>query len=328
MDFVEFMEKFFCAEESCELQEDTIGCALNRQYYILIEFPPPWAPHPLDSKSLSHKFQALKTKINLETELFIRLVFIYNSKYYQEGYNRLIIYFQQQDSSLVYTKKEFLLSDIEDAVPIVENCIRRETIASEDTNIPTRDILICTHGSHDKCCAKYGNPFYRQALKTLETLSLPHVRVWQSSHFGGHRFAPTMIDLPDARYYGRLDQKSLTNILTKTGDIQVFKNVYRGWGVLPWQVQILERELILKYGWEWFSYQVKGQVIQENEDETFSIVEISLETSNGIVETYRCNIIEDKSKNIFSRGECSNREIDKVLQFKINELVRVKSDIF
>ncbi|WP_041740509.1 sucrase ferredoxin [Calothrix sp. PCC 6303] len=322
------MENFFCAEESRQLQEDVIGCALNRRYYILVELPPPWTPHPLDSKSLSHKFQALKAQINLEIELSIRLVFIYNSGYYEAGYNRLIIYFQRQESDLFYTKKEFLLSDIENAIPIVEKCIRGEPITSEYPNIPARDILICTHGSHDKCCAKYGNPFYHQALKTLEGLSIPNVRIWQSSHFGGHRFAPTMIDLPEARYYGRLDQKSFTNILTKTGDIQVFKNVYRGWGVLPWQVQILERELILKYDWEWFSYQVKGQVIQKNEDETSSIVEISLEISNGIVETYRCNIIEDESKNIFSRGECSNREIEKVLQFKINELVGVKSRIF
>lgn len=319
------MNNFFCAEESCELKEDPIGCALNRRYYVLLEFPPPWASDPLDSKALSDKLKALKVAINEEVELEIRLVFIYNAKYSERGYNRLIIYYHQEENLSTYLKKEFILSDINDAVPIIEKCIKGETLEYSDNNIQTRDFIICTHGSHDKCCAKYGNPFFRQALATVESLSLSHVRVWQSSHFGGHRFAPTMIDFPEARYYGRLDQESFAAILTRTGDIESFKNIYRGWGILPWQVQFLERELMLKYGWEWFNYQIQGRVIKYNDEETFNQVEIYFKTPDGRSNIYQCNVIEDETKTLLSKGECGNSELAQTPQFKITNLLKIKS---
>ncbi|MDY6897141.1 MAG: sucrase ferredoxin [Cyanobacteriota bacterium] len=319
------MNNFFCAEESSEVKEDPIGCALNRRYYVLLEFPPPWTSDPLDSKALSDKFKALKAAINEEVELFLRLVFIYNAKYYEKGYNRLIIYCEKEGNLSAYTKREFVLSDINDAVPIIKKCIKGKKLESENNHIHTRDFLICTHGSHDKCCAKYGNPFFHQALATVEDLSLSHVRVWQSSHFGGHRFAPTMIDFPEARYYGRLDQKSFAAILTRTGDIKCFQNIYRGWGILPWQVQFLEKELILKYGWEWFNYKVEGRVIKHDEDETFNQVEISFKTPDNKINIYQCNVIEDETKSIYTKGECCNTELTETPQFKITNLFKVKS---
>ncbi|WP_066383194.1 sucrase ferredoxin [Anabaena sp. CA = ATCC 33047] len=321
------MNNFFCAEESCQAKEDLIGTALNRQYYVLIEVPPPWTSQPLNSKGITKKLQNLQSTIN-ESECSLRLVFIYNANYYQIGQTHLIIYYQSEELSSGYSKKEYILSNIDDAVPIIENCINNEMFVDvEDTNIQTRDLLVCTHGSHDKCCAKYGIPFYRQALATVANLSLSHVRVWQSSHFGGHRFAPTMIDLPTARYYGRLDQKSFISILTQTGDIQSLKSVYRGWGILPWQVQILERELMLKYGWDWFNYQVKGCVIEQNEDETFNQVEITFITPDDLVNHYRCNVIEDESKTLFFRSQCGQDELIKFSQFSITDLGKVNKNL-
>ncbi|UKO96916.1 sucrase ferredoxin [Nostoc sp. UHCC 0870] len=320
------MNKIFCAEESCQAKEDPIGTAINRQYYILIEVPPPWTSQPLDSKNIPSKLQDLQSDID-EAACYIRLVFIYNPNYYQTGRTRLIIYYQTEEIYSGYNKKEYILSDINDAVPIIQKCIKNENLESEDTNIQTRDFLVCTHGSHDKCCAKYGNPFYRQALATVEDLSLSHVRVWQSSHFGGHRFAPTMIELPEGRYYARLDQKSFTSILTRTGDIQCLKKVYHGWGILPWQVQILERELMLKYNWDWFNYKVQGHVIEQNEDETFSQVEIKFTTPDGIVGCYRCNVIEDENKSVVFRAECGTTELVKISQFSITELVDIATSL-
>jgi hypothetical protein len=320
------MNNIFCAEESCQAKEDPIGTALNRRYYVLLEVPPPWTSDPLESKNISNKLQNLNSVID-EASCYLRLLFIYNANYYQVGKTRLIIYYQTAEISLGYSKKEYILSDIDDAIPIIEKCINNETLESENTNIQTRDFLVCTHGSHDKCCAKYGNPFYRQALATVEDLSLSHVRVWQSSHFGGHRFAPTMIDLPEGRYYARLNQKSFTSILTKTGDIQCLKNVYRGWGILPWQVQILERELMLKYNWDWFNYQVQGHVIDQNEDETFSQVEITFTKPDGKVNTYRCNVIDDPTKSISFRGECGTNELVTFSQYTITELVDMAASL-
>ena len=214
------MNGFFCAEESCQANEDPIGRASNHRYYVLIASPPPWTFYPLDSKCITSKLQALRSAID-EGAWSLRLVFIYNANYYKLGQTRLIIYYQTEESFSGYSKKEYILSDINDVVPIIERCIRNETLEEfEDINIQPRIFLVCTHGNHDKCCSKYGNPFYRQAITTLKDLLLSNTRVWQGSHFGGHRFTPTMIDLPEGRYYGRLDQKSFTTIFKRAGDIQ------------------------------------------------------------------------------------------------------------
>jgi hypothetical protein len=59
--------------------------------------------------------------------------------------------------------------------------------------------LVCTHGARDRCCAKWGMALW-QALHDLEP-----ERTWQSSHLGGHRFAPTALSLPSGLVWGRVD---------------------------------------------------------------------------------------------------------------------------
>lgn len=59
--------------------------------------------------------------------------------------------------------------------------------------------LVCTHGKRDRCCALYGRQLY------LALSALGGDAVWQSSHLGGHRFAPTMLVLPQGLLYGWLE---------------------------------------------------------------------------------------------------------------------------
>ncbi|MBS2040518.1 hypothetical protein JST97_36365 [bacterium] len=59
--------------------------------------------------------------------------------------------------------------------------------------------LVCTHGSRDACCGSLG-PRLAQALRNSG-----ESQVWEVSHIGGHRFAPTLWHLPSWRVYGRID---------------------------------------------------------------------------------------------------------------------------
>lgn len=58
--------------------------------------------------------------------------------------------------------------------------------------------LVCTHGARDRCCAKWGVGLW-EALRKREG-----EQVWQCSHLGGHRFAPTALALPSGLLWGRL----------------------------------------------------------------------------------------------------------------------------
>ncbi|WP_346016628.1 sucrase ferredoxin [Chroococcidiopsis sp. CCMEE 29] len=222
-----------------------------------------------------------------------------------------------------YSKQEFHVPDITQAAPLVKDYLAGNPLNVAPVEGPTRDILVCTHGSHDKCCAKYGNPFYRQALATVSDLSLSQVRVWQASHIGGHRFAPTAIDFPEGRYYGYLDSASFASILTQTGNIHGLKNVYRGWGILPFPVQFLERDLIWQHGWDWFKYKVTGQIVEQNDSETFYRVELTFETPQRERHTYKADVMADESKTIYLKGSCNSEKESQVTQYIVENLVRI-----
>lgn len=59
-------------------------------------------------------------------------------------------------------------------------------------------LLVCGNGRRDACCARLGGPMARQLVAAHPD------RVWESSHLGGHRFAPTALALPTGQLLGRL----------------------------------------------------------------------------------------------------------------------------
>lgn len=87
--------------------------------------------------------------------------------------------------------------------------------------------LVCTNGRRDPCCARYG----RQAVSAL--LKRHPGRVWETSHLGGHRFAPTVLRLPDGYLFGGPD--ATTEALTAS----------RGRSALDPQAQVAELAVLL-----------------------------------------------------------------------------------
>jgi len=57
---------------------------------------------------------------------------------------------------------------------------------------------VCTHGQRDVCCARHGGRVFAALRERLDDA------VWQTSHLGGHRFAATLLWLPEGLSYGRL----------------------------------------------------------------------------------------------------------------------------
>ena len=64
---------------------------------------------------------------------------------------------------------------------------------------PTPVLLVCTNGRRDVCCAVRGRPV------ALDAAAAAPGRVWEASHTGGHRFAPTGVLLPHGATLARLD---------------------------------------------------------------------------------------------------------------------------
>ncbi|MDQ6715686.1 MAG: sucrase ferredoxin [Actinomycetota bacterium] len=68
-------------------------------------------------------------------------------------------------------------------------------------------LLVCTNGRRDVCCAVRGRP-----VAAAGHAAYPG-RVWECSHTGGHRFAPTGVLLPWGRTLARLDQPAPRTLL-------------------------------------------------------------------------------------------------------------------
>lgn len=297
------MTTFFCSDNSRQLGEDIIGSVSNYKTYILVECPPPWKFEAFDSKWVPENLRLLVHEIK-NAKLPINFLLIANNSSHQVDHKTLLIYQKQDGLSSGYQKREFCLENLEQAASVINKWLWDRNSNYEIKTTATRDILVCTHGSHDRCCSRYGNPFYYQAKNIVCDLNLENVRLWKSSHIGGHRFAPTLIDLPEGRYYGNLDAETFKSILTRTGDIRCLEKVYRGWGILPKPIQVLERELIWRYGWDWFNYKVAGRIIEQSADKNTIRAELTFEKPDCSQYSYQARLIQDETKTVELKSSC------------------------
>jgi hypothetical protein len=83
--------------------------------------------------------------------------------------------------------------------------------------------LVCTHGKHDRCCARLGRPVYEALREQVED-----GWVWQSSHVGGDRFAGNVVALPDGVYYGRVEPAETWPVVEAALARRVHLPCYRG----------------------------------------------------------------------------------------------------
>ena len=82
-------------------------------------------------------------------------------------------------------------------------------------------LLVCTHGRRDRCCALDG-----RALVAAVAPGCPDV--WEATHLGGHRFAPTALVLPTGYLYGRLDPTTAIAARKAAGHGEVEPTLCRG----------------------------------------------------------------------------------------------------
>ncbi|MGW4287340.1 sucrase ferredoxin [Streptomyces sp. NPDC004673] len=82
--------------------------------------------------------------------------------------------------------------------------------------------LVCTNGKRDRCCALLGRPLAAE----LTASDVPGV--WEVTHLGGHRFAPTVLVLPYGYAYARAEAHTVKEALYRAQDGQVLLEDCRG----------------------------------------------------------------------------------------------------
>ncbi|PZO11176.1 MAG: sucrase ferredoxin [Leptolyngbya foveolarum] len=350
------MKPDFCAIASQQIGEDLIGTAGHYQTYVLIECPLPWAAKVFDSANIPLTLRQYIKAIKAERS--VQFLAINRGASASSASVTLMIYertgpsgehFSADESIEGYRGYEFPLNDLTQVVDCLkaywQGDFPRERRRGQP--ITQQDILICTHGVRDRCCARFGNPFFRAATQSVLQGELPNVRLWKVSHIGGHRFAPTAISLPDGRYYGRLTLSALQAIVTRRGSIHQLCSVYRGWGLLPAPLQILERQLMLQHGWSWFEHRVTYRILLEEASSQpddslalrlsqgevsveISVSPISVATGENLIKsnetsvqalTYRAKLTQDIQKTVWVKSSCSSAIATPAVKYTVTECV-------
>lgn len=79
---------------------------------------------------------------------------------------------------------------------------------TQELGLDAPQVLVCTHGSRDRCCGVLGGFIFAQLKRHLPDTT------WQVSHLGGHRFAPTTLCLPLGLMLGRVEADDCMDIAT------------------------------------------------------------------------------------------------------------------
>lgn len=245
----------FCSVISENSGESPFGSAWFTKRYILAELPLPWKYNIMESPNVPEGMQEIIERLHAE-EIYPAIIAIApDEEWSVDGHTRIIEFVLPSSQFSGYEQREYLIPT-DRVTELMEPFLRNEHGESlepfrQGGDPNRRDYLVCTHGAIDACCAKFGYPIYKM-LKLMADNPEHNMRVWRCTHFGGHRFAPTMVEMPAGRYWGHLDARDLGPIVRRELPRELIRKRYRGWAALPYgAAQIAECEIFSQAGWDW-----------------------------------------------------------------------------
>lgn len=235
--------------------EDPIGSAWATSRYIMTELPLPWPYEVLTGAHVPTGFRDFVYARYAEGNYWGFLGMAPDPDYAVEGHTRVIVHDQIADPSPGYSVREFVFPT-ERVADLLTQFVANEDapeVASFAVARPDdqRDFFVCTHGAIDACCAKFGYPVYRE-LKRIAAESGTSTRLWRCTHFGGHRFAATVLEMPSGRYWGRMKGPHLSGLVIHDLPTSEMRAAYRGWARFEHTLeQVAEGEAFRLGGWAW-----------------------------------------------------------------------------
>lgn len=202
----------FCCHQTDQYQIQVYGSAPYYHYLLLIEVNEPYAKDALLGSTLPEE---VKTHLQKQADfLGDTKVLLIKNKQSRAGNIRCFFVDNTPRIPIVYAH----------TVTTYKALLFDWFSLTQNTTPHTEPLyLVCTNGKRDKCCAKFGLPIYENLASQV-----PPNQVWECSHFGGHRLAPTLITLPNNLCYGNLNLPDLPDLIKTTEKQQVWLPKLRG----------------------------------------------------------------------------------------------------
>lgn len=283
----------YCSVTAKANKEDPIGTAVTARLWLFIEVPQPWAKNPWvkdssgrsgDSKlaQLGELFDAIERYPQLWQDL--RILAIAPDKVVSTPSKRHVFFYgQPQGAATAYTQQHYHIPT-EQLCDLVRSLIFPSGQTSNhssqrhsqqyaqpiDRFTPykqpvTRDLFICTHTNYDLACGRFGTPLYRTLRQ--QYAKAQQLNIWQTTHFGGHNFAPTLIDFPTGQFWGHLEANNpelLDSLIHRQGDLTQLARFYRGCSRFSKWTQIAERSLWMQQGWDGVNAPKSTRIIRQD----------------------------------------------------------------
>jgi hypothetical protein len=319
----------FCSVVAKSHGHDPIGSAWHYDQWIIIELSQPWEQSLwLEHPTLSAIYSQLIKPLHDEQGIWVRpLVIAPDREYSLPDRTRVLYYRRPAQQFAQFEKQEFLVPSTQ-ILPLATALLQKpdqlaefDPYRQETSHI--RELMVCTHGNVDVACARFGFPIYEQLRKNYANSEL---RVWRCSHFGGHNFAPTLIDLPEGRYWGYLEPEMLDLLVHRNGSVADLRPFYRGWCGLKQFEQIAEREIWLQTGWQWLDYLKQGETIaiaptdenDESDEADWADVRIDYTSPDGQISgTYTARV--ETCGTVMTQWRSGNDQpIEAVKQYRVS----------
>ncbi|MEY3407931.1 MAG: hypothetical protein RL038_992 [Actinomycetota bacterium] len=218
------------------MHEPLAGTAPNRRVWLIIEQPGTWGENALLESSLPVGLGERLIAEIVAPEVGVLLARRPDiAAQERRTSNRRRIWLAHTSPSGVRMRAGSL-DDVREVLKFDWAAIKRGELPPLGRRSADPALFICTNGKRDMCCAVEG----RKVIDELRTDKELTGQIYELSHIGGHRFAPTGLLLPWGYVLGRLDADDVRAILSEAWDNRLNADYLRGRSALPTWAQVAE----------------------------------------------------------------------------------------
>ena len=215
-------ERAYCSDLSLASGEPMLGTATQVDVWLLLEYKPSWRAKAVEDNDLApgtknwidRTVAAVEAKGGMARVQFVRR---------PELDTPLTTLFVAEAGTLRRFRGEGY-AEIQ----------QLDLDAAQMDEVHDPHYFVCTNGQRDLCCARYGLPVY------AELRALVGGRAWQTTHLGGHRFAPNVLTLPQGAIYGRVFVEDIAEFTTTIENGELSRRHLRGRAAYPPEAQVAE----------------------------------------------------------------------------------------
>ncbi len=208
---------YFCSLTSRLAEEACFGTGVTADIWLLVECPEAWERDAVKGSSLPSEVKAHLNSLTKASKR-IRVLLIKRDPRTDPPYHIFVAFTKEKEQRIA----SLLVNDHRELLTLSSDGLLNDKIEIEYEEFRSPLFLVCTHGKHDKCCAKYGFATYK-LMHDADPGS-----VWQTSHIGGDRFASNVISFPTGVYYGHVDDAAALFIIAAEQRGDIFLENYRG----------------------------------------------------------------------------------------------------